>query len=367
MRKAKTRREMAAVLRGGPGRLVMPDLIDNISFLNGRDRVQDPDLTEWIATCHGLGVDVNITRGESHYLPADHPLGRKRRLLSDDGGRRVTEIRQPTPLGPLTALTVEEPGQKPARTKMFLEEKKDYEAAIAFLRALRECGRDIVEHFTAMRKTIGDGGLLSVFVPQPMEMFFLVLHAGMVYHYIDWPDTYQRAMAEVERTGHFIIDCAADAGADMVVIGGAGTEIFNPEMIRDHIVAPSVEYIRHCERRGLFALMHCCGQTNIFLKNDWFQRLKPTIFESFSPRPLGDIDDPARAAHQLPAETFFKGGLSLDQLRRGSAEQAAEATARAYRDFGDRRFILAGTCGILTGTPRENILAVTETADRCYD
>jgi len=358
---------MTRVLQGGPGRLVILDLIDNVSFLHGRDRVEAPDLTEWIATCHELGVDVNITRGEAHYLPASHPLGRKYRLVSDDGHRRVTEVCQPTPLGSLTSLAVEAPGQKPARTKMFLEEEEDYEAAIAFLRAFRECGQDIIDHFSAMRQTIGDSAFLSIFVPQPMEMFFFVLHVGMVYHYIDWPGTYRRAMEEVAQTGHFIIDCAAESGADMVVMGGAGTEIFSPEMIRDHIVAPSVEYIRHCEQRGLFTLMHCCGQTNIFLKNGWFERIKPTVFESFTPRPLGDIDDPAQAAHRLPAETFFKGGLSLDRLRRGTAEEAAEATSKAYRDFGDRRFILAGTCGILTGTPRENILAVTETADKYCD
>ena len=345
----------------------MPDLIDNVSFLNGRDRVEDPDLTEWVATCHDLGVDANIIRGEAHYLPADHRLGRKYRLLSDDGHRRVTEVRQPTPLGSLTGLTVEAPGQKPARTKMFLEKEEDYEAAIAFLRDLRECGQDIIDHFSAMRQTIGDSGFLSIFVSQPMEMFFFVLHAEMVYHYLDWPHTYRRAMEEVAQTGHFIIDCAAESGADMVIMGGAGTEIFNPEMIRDHIIAPSVEYITHCQQRGLFTLMHCCGQTNIFLENGWFERIKPTVFESFSPRPLGDIDDPVQAAHQLPAATFFKGGLSLDLLRRGTAEQAAEATSKAYHQFGDRRFILAGTCGILTGTPRENILAVTETADRYRD
>lgn len=364
MRKSKTRQEMTRVLQGGPGRLVILDLIDNISFLKGRDRAQALDLTEWIATCHEVGVDVNIVRGEAFYLPADHPLGRKHRVISDDGQQRVTEVSQPTPLGPLTALSVESPGQKPARTKMFLEKEEDYEAVIAFLRALRECGGDIIDHFSAMRKTIGDGGLLSIFVPQPMEMFFFILHAGMVYHYIDWPETYKRAMDEVAETGHFIIDCAADSGADMVMMGGAGTEIFNPEMIRDHIVAPSVEYISHCEQRGLFTLMHCCGRTNIFLENDWFERIKPTVFESFTPRPLGDIDDPAGAAHRLPKATFFKGGLSLDRLLRGTADEAAEAASNAYRQFGDRRFILAGTCGILRGTPRENILAVTETADR---
>lgn len=104
------------------------------------------------------------------------------------------------------------------------------------------------------------------------------------------------------------------------------------------------------------------------MERGWFETLRPTIFESFTAAPLGDILSPPGAAHRLPDEVFFKGGLSLDLLRRGTPEAVAAAVHQAYSDFGDRRYVLAGTCAILNGTPRENLLAATQTAvsyERC--
>lgn len=169
-------------------------------------------------------------------------------------------------------------------------------------------------------------------------------------------------MDEVEETSLTLIECAANAQADMIMFGSPGTEIFSPSMIETHVLSSSERYIQQCQRCGLFSLMHCCGRTRLLLERGVFDRVRPTIFESFTPSPLGDIPSPSAAAHQLPAQVFFKGGLSLDLLWSGTPEDVAEATRQAYADFGDRRFILAGTCAILVGTPRENLLAATETA-----
>ena len=347
---------MAETLRGGEGRLVILDIRD---VVRGGP---EPTIPEWLSACHEIGTDANIIRGEANYLPASHPLGRKTRLIDDTPGERVFHVIQPTPKGPLVSHVQEIPGQKPTRTKMFIESEEDYALVIALLQSLRECGNEITAHLAAMRRQIGEDGFLTVFIPQPLEMFYLILQEAMVYHFLDWPETHGRAMAEVEQTDHLIIDCAAAAGADMIMLGGAGTEIFAPEMIRNHIIQPSIGFVRHAHEAGLFTLMHCCGRTKVLLDHGWFHDLRPTIFESFTHAPLGDIEDVAAAAHALPDEVFFKGGLSLDRLRRGDAVEAAAMTRRAIEQFGDRRYIVAGTCEILTATPRENLLAVTSTA-----
>lgn len=359
-RRWKSRSEMRAILEGSPGRLVMLEMKDNITFL--RNGQSNGTLTEFVETCHELGTDASSIIGEAQYLPADHPWGRRRKVILDTPAQRVVEITQPTPQGPLTALEITMPGQKPVRTKMFLEEEADYAAAIALLRELRNCRAEIVAHFTVMRREIGENGFLSIFVPQPLEMFFLILHEYMIYHLLDFPETYRRAMDEVEETSHFIIECAAEAEADMIIFGGAGTEVFNPQMIEEHILRPAIEFNTHAKQLGLFTLMHCCGRTRILLDDHWFDLFCPTIFESFTPFPLGDVKSPQEAARQLPPDTFFKGGVSLDILHRGTPAEVTANVEAAYRAFGDRRFVLAGTCAVLTGTPRENLLAVTKTA-----
>jgi len=337
----------------------MLDIRDNVDFLAGRST--RGDLRAWVDACLSVGTDAVAIVGEADYLPADHPWGRRRHARRD-GENTIVDVTQPTPRLPLLGQEVTTPGQKPARTKMFMESQADYESFIALMQAWRDSRRDIAANFQRMRTTVGDDGLLMVFIAQPMEMYYFILQHDMVMHYMDWPDTYGRAMAEVEKTAHCVIDAAADAGADMVMFGGAGTEIFNPDMIERHIVAPSRGYVDHCRSRGLFSLMHCCGRTNILLDRGWFGSLRPTIFESFTEAPLGDIASPAAAVTRLPDDIFFKGGLSLDTLRRGLPDDVEQATRQAYAEFGSHRFILSGTCAILNGTPKENLQAATRTA-----
>ena len=362
VRRSKTRREMNDILRGAAGRLVILDINDTLAHLSNQPWEGHCTISQWVDTCHSIGCDTNILIGEGHYLPPEHPLGRKKEIVSEDAHRRMIRTTIPTPGKDLLMEEIVEKDGKPTRTKSPIESEEDYEAAISLLKEIRNCPEAVVDHFTAMRETIGDRGLLSIFVCQPIEMFFLILHEQMVYHLTDFPETYERAMDEVERTSHFIIDCAADAGADMVMFGGPGTEIFNPQMIGEHIIRPSVGYVLHCRQRGLLSLYHCCGRTKILLDNDWIAEIRPDVFESFSPAPLGDIDDVVEAACRLPEKTFFKGGLSLDRLLLGTPEETAAMTATAYEAFGDRRFIIAGTCMVLTGTPRENLQAVTQVA-----
>jgi len=358
-RPSKTRDEIRQRLAEGGRGLVMLDIRDDVDFLAQTPTHGDP--RAWVDACHAVGTDAVILIGEADYLPADHPWGRKRRTRRD-GEKTIVDITQPTPLGPLHGQEVTTPGQKPARTKMFMESPPDYDAFIALMAAWRDSRREITANLARVRRTIGPDGVLAVFIAQPMEMYYFILQYDMVMHYLDWPETYGRAMVEVEETAHCVIDCADDAGADMIMFGGAGTEIFNPEMIERHIIDPSRRYVEHCRRRDLFSLMHCCGRTQILLDKGWFESLRPTIFESFTESPLGDIASPTTAVKQLPADIFFKGGLSLDLLHRGSPRDVEQAVRRAYAEFGDHRFILAGTCAILTGTPKENLLAATRTA-----
>ena len=358
-RKSKTRDEMRQLVKDGGRGLVMLDIRDDIDFLKGT--MAHDDLRAWIEACQDVGTDANLIFGEADYLPANHLWGRKR-CSRCEGDNTITDILQPTPLKPLHGEEVAEPGQKPARTKMYINAEEDYESFIALMGKWRESRHDITDNLKRQRNVIGDDGFMMVFVSQPIEMYYFILQYEMVMHYLDFPETYARAMAEVEKTAHCIIDCAADAGADMIMFGGAGTEIFNPEMIDSHVVESSKRYAEHCRQRDIFSLMHCCGRTNILLENNCFDRVRPTIFESFTEAPLGDIHSPASAVKRLPKDIFFKGGLSLDVLRRGSPQDVERMVRQAYADFGDHRFILAGTCAVLTGTPRENLLAVTRTA-----
>jgi uroporphyrinogen-III decarboxylase len=361
-RKSKDRFEMREILNGTiKGNLVILDIEDLVHQFNATGRVGYYTIDDWVGACHEIGTDTNIIIGEKEYFPESHPLGFQRKIMSAHKHRRDFKRIIPSPLRPLEMHFRETDREKFSFTKVALETEEDFDALIAYLRLLRNSGEEMIRSLGQIRKTIGDRGFLTVFVSQPMEMYYVILQEQMVNYYLMMPEKYREAMEEVEKTSHFIIDCAAEADADMIMFGGAGTEIFDPEMIEHYIIEPSKGYVRHCEEKGLFSLMHCCGHTRILLDNKWFDDLRPTIFESFTKAPLGNIDDPVSAVRMLPDEIFFKGGLHLQDLLLGSPAEVGDMTHRAYRSFGNRRYILAGTCLILTGTSRENLMTVTST------
>ena len=131
-RQSMTRTQLRTALATGSGRPVMLDIRDDVDVLLGRKT--NAPIAAQLEACRRIGSDANIIVGEADYLPAAHPLGRKRATVAEDRGRRIVRIEQPTPLGPLFGEAVWEPGQKPARTQMFLKEEADYAKAVALMR-----------------------------------------------------------------------------------------------------------------------------------------------------------------------------------------------------------------------------------------
>ncbi len=359
-RRSKTRHEMGAILSGGtPGQLCILDIRDCLGDFNGSGAVGYHTWRDWVEACHAIGSDANVIVGEKEYFPQDHPLGWRRELVWEKPGERCFKRIVPSPLKPLEQHYWETDVNRAALTNVPIETEEDFDALIAYLRMLRgSCGQ-MVESLRAIRREVGDGGFLTVFVSSPMEAYYVVMQHEMVLHSLMMPEKYGEVMAEVERTSYFVIECAAEAGADMIMFGGAGTEIFSPDMIGEHIVRPEAGYAEACRDLGLFSLMHCCGRTQVLRRNAWIADVSPTVFESFTPEPLGDIADPVAAARELPAGTFFKGGLSLERLLRGTPQECAAMTREALAAFAGVPHIVSGTCAILTGTPRENLDAVT--------
>ncbi|MFW5858048.1 MAG: hypothetical protein ACOCX4_09230, partial [Planctomycetota bacterium] len=160
-RTSKDRHEVRAILDGAPGRIVMPELADNIGFLNGRDREIDVTIPEWVATCASIGVEAHIIRGEADYLPPEHPLGWTVERVAHDAEETRLRKTIPAPDGDLFVEAVIRRGGKSARTRMALAGEEDYPKLISYLRALREARDDIVAHFRDLRRQAGELGVLA--------------------------------------------------------------------------------------------------------------------------------------------------------------------------------------------------------------
>ena len=355
---------MREVLAGrSADQLVVLDIMDCIGAFNGTGRIGYYSWRDWLEACRAIGSDANVIVGEKEYFPSGHPLSPMHVPISDDTAQRRYYLEYRSSAGRVSVEYSEADNRKRSIVNNPLAEERDFDALIGYLRLLRSSRDAVVASLAQTRAEIGELGLMTVFVSAPMEMYYVLTHGDMVLGFVDYPDKYAEAMAEVEQTSRSLIRCAAEAGADMIMFGGAGTEIFSPTMIDEHVVAPEVGYANLCRESGLFSLMHCCGRTRILQEHNAIGQVRPTVFESFTSAPLGDIVDPVQAARELPRDVLFKGGLSLDTLLRGSADEVAEATRQALADFGSRPFILSGTCSVLTGTPRGNLLAVTAAAD----
>jgi len=74
MRKSKSRQEMIDILHGGPGRLVILTVRDDIAFLNGRAYVSDFTLSDWVETAHSVGA-ATVTGTYAYWQPDRPPPG----------------------------------------------------------------------------------------------------------------------------------------------------------------------------------------------------------------------------------------------------------------------------------------------------
>jgi len=309
---------------------------------------------------HGVNCIPSVTLGVKEWFADDHPLSLRPRLQEQTGHQRKYNATVQTPFGEMTLCLAEfkrqslslvsGPGDHPAALKKVLW----------YIKEVRQHTEAIRQRVREVRQRVGENCLIVFFLPQPYELYCIFNREDAFFLEMDFPEIFAQLQTEIRETVKSVIRPAIEGGADLMFFGSAGTELYSPEIFRNHILQPSIEYAQVVREAGGISTFHLCGHGKEYLDMGVFNQMKPDIVEGLGTSNTGNIPSLEYARERIPASTILRGNISLSLLRDGSVDALRKACHAIIKSQQGRRLILSGECDILYGTPAKNIQTLAE-------
>lgn len=254
-----------------------------------------------------------------------------------------------------------------ACTKLPVKCEEDLDLVIKYEPHMPAAYPEIVKKVISRTKEmVGDDGVVGVWTPYgPFNnASHLVSLEDLYALYLTEPEFYEKLIRF--STDRFKDYCQAilDAKPDVAHVGGNVPGGFLGKRIYDTYILPhEKEYIAFCQKEGIHAMYHNCGQIMNLVES--YIHLGVDIVEPFSPPPLGDTDL-GKALDIVQGTYAVVAGIDQVNLIQGStAAKVAEATKRAVltgKEKGCGKFIIQNADFMEYNTPVENIRTFVQTA-----
>ena len=218
-------------------------------------------------------------------------------------------------------------------------------------------------YFRDFRSRVGEDGVIVIGHPHVSWLGYQASQQNLVFHRLDYPETFARSMAAIQEASLFVFGIAVEEGIDFMSESCSGLEMTSPGEFDalDLPVLVTLSEWTH-ERGGLF-WYHNCGQTRELIRSGRFNRFAPDVLETVAPPPEGD-NDLAASRRALDPSICSKGNLNLGTLREGTVEDVVRETLAMTEAVRGFRHIPSTADGVLAGTPPENFVAFVRTAAR---
>jgi uroporphyrinogen decarboxylase len=289
--------------------------------------------------------------------------------IKTDNNSKITRSTIKTPAGTLTQeFTINEIRKGTfmyACTKKPVENMKDLEIAIKYEPGIPKDFREKVKtRVGKIKKALGNDGILGVWAPHgPFNNSSLLIKHDELYSLFitDYP-FYEKLMTfAMERILDYT-QAMIDAAPDVLCVGGnvpggfLGTETYD-----NYILPFEKKYIDFCQKSGIPAMYHNCGQ--IMSLVDSYKKLGVKIVEPFSPPPLGDADIETVKKRVNGDYIILSGIDQVNVLQKGSVEQTKKVTAETMlKGKPGGKFIMQPVDFLEYGTPVENVETYIKTA-----
>jgi hypothetical protein len=251
-------------------------------------------------------------------------------------------------------------------TKTLLQDAGDMEAFLKYLPPLGDADRQEMREIAATwRKIIGERGVLAPWGFAGVFNFCADLCGMDNFYVMPYEDeTAYRALMEgvanamcdyTAALGETAIDCIGIQGH---MAGGAAT---GPDFFRQFVQPYEKRLIEAIHAAGKFSVYHNCGCAKSLYGN--YRELGMTVWETVSEPPRGD-NRLADAKAALGDKICLLGNLDqVDFLKRATpAEVAAKTREIIAIGKPGGRFIFSTSDYLEKNTPRENVVAMIETA-----
>ena len=242
-----------------------------------------------------------------------------------------------------------------------VQTEADHARLVAVCARIEDREPEIRRYFRAWRERIGDDGVIVIGHPHVTWLAYQIGQENMVYHALDYPETFARSMEAVYRAALSVFEIALQEGIDFMSESSYGLEMISPE----HFVAQDLPYTRlladWTHERGGLLWYHNCGKTSDLIRSGHFDHLGADVIETVAPPPEGDNDLAASRRHLDPA-ICSKGNLSLLLLRDGTVDQVIDATRHMVHAVQGYTHIHSTADAVFAETPVENFIAFLRTA-----
>jgi hypothetical protein len=221
----------------------------------------------------------------------------------------------------------------------------------------------IRQYFRDWRDRVGEEGVIVIGHPHVTWLAYQISQTNLVFHDLDYPETFQRSMQAIYEAALFVFEIAMQEGIDFMSESTYGSEMSSPARF-DRQDLPFLKRLSDWthQRGGLF-WYHNCGITRDLILSGRFNQFHPDVLETIAPPPEGD-NDLAESRQFLAPEICSKGNLDLHILRDGSLGDVERATRQMVAAVRGYRHIYSTADAVLPGTPPENLVCFIETIQR---
>lgn len=277
------------------------------------------------------------------------------------GKRREYKSTFASPVGALTAASIEDELSGVCPIEFYVKEEEDLDVLEYDLDRLLECADFSVveEHVRSCRRLIGEENALDIqWAMQPYEILGFPSTADTAILATVVEDQFRRITDKVLRLDEKLLRAAG--GSDFVFLGGPGSEMISPKYYENFMVPYSKMVTDMAHAQGLMIYSHICSPIEPMLTMGYDNQMGIDLFETLSPPPVGNVQSIEDAFSKLSMEICTRGNIGLDALLKETPEQIYEKSwhiLEMAKQMG-RKHILAASDSLFYETKVENVHAM---------
>jgi hypothetical protein len=334
----------------------------SVGFFEKHFNVEDGSCIGLIKAAHKIGMDPFF--GPGFDFPEQiQNVWKKEIIPNNDGDIRHRETIKTTK-GTLTRVLQTKEYAHPWMLEYPLKSIEDLPAFEYILTQSIEIvsSIDTFEDITQAAAYVEEAetGVILVWLSIPIELLGWMDRADSQILAMDYPDKMKELSDLIHNYQLKLAEIVLRSGADMIIVGIPGIELTSPVLLDKYAFPYAGELIELAGSMGKWSHFHMCGKTKTLLSK--IKELNPTILETLSPPPEGNIDNLAEAREILGNDVIMKGNMNITFLNNATPDEVYNKGLEIIQEAGKRNFILGVSDTLNDYHPVENVKALIKAA-----